>query len=75
MRFQQSRSISSKLALLVTLAAVLVSITHASSAPSISNTIYMIRHGEKPSDGGQGLSAQGEERAECLTNVMYLIIL
>ena len=41
----------------------------AASAPKISNTVYLIRHGEKPSDGGQGLSAQGEERAQCLTNV------
>lgn len=39
------------------------------SPPSISNTVYMIRHGEKPSDGGQGLSEQGEERAQCLTDV------
>ncbi|EJU06244.1 phosphoglycerate mutase family protein, partial [Dacryopinax primogenitus] len=30
---------------------------------------YLIRHGEKPANGSQGLTAQGEERAECLTNV------
>ncbi|KAF7964816.1 hypothetical protein HWV62_2741, partial [Athelia sp. TMB] len=29
----------------------------------------LIRHGEKPSDGSNGLSAQGEERAQCLRNV------
>lgn len=32
-------------------------------------TVYLIRHGEKPSDGGNGLSAQGLERAQCLRNV------
>jgi hypothetical protein len=32
-------------------------------------TVYLIRHGEKPSDGGTGLSAQGLERAQCLRNV------
>ncbi|RLL94128.1 hypothetical protein CFD26_103415 [Aspergillus turcosus] len=32
-------------------------------------TVYLIRHGEKPSDGGNGLSAQGLERAQCLRTV------
>ncbi|KAI1747824.1 hypothetical protein F4782DRAFT_519429 [Xylaria castorea] len=32
-------------------------------------TVYLIRHGEKPSDGSTGLSAQGEERAQCLRTV------
>ncbi|KAI9369434.1 hypothetical protein BJX61DRAFT_545589 [Aspergillus egyptiacus] len=36
---------------------------------SASPTIYFIRHGEKPSDGGTGLSPQGEERADCLREV------
>ncbi|KAF3402099.1 hypothetical protein F1880_009828 [Penicillium rolfsii] len=31
-------------------------------------TVYLIRHGEKP-DSGDGLSAQGLERAQCLRNV------
>lgn len=31
--------------------------------------VYLIRHGEKPSDGSDGLSALGEERAQCLTSV------
>ncbi|KAJ6153632.1 hypothetical protein N7470_006591 [Penicillium chermesinum] len=31
-------------------------------------TVYLIRHGEKP-DSGNGLSSQGEERAQCLVNV------
>ncbi|KAL4901164.1 hypothetical protein BDW74DRAFT_182017 [Aspergillus multicolor] len=32
-------------------------------------TVYFIRHGEKPSDGGTGLSAQGEDRAQCIRQV------
>jgi hypothetical protein len=31
-------------------------------------TVYFIRHGEKPADG-DGLSADGLQRAECLRNV------
>ncbi|KAJ5618617.1 phosphoglycerate mutase family protein [Penicillium herquei] len=31
--------------------------------------VYLIRHGEKPSNGSDGLSAQGLERAQCLKNV------
>ncbi|KAJ5667779.1 uncharacterized protein N7477_006349 [Penicillium maclennaniae] len=31
-------------------------------------TVYLIRHGEKP-DSGDGLNAQGLERAQCLRNV------
>jgi hypothetical protein len=33
-----------------------------------SPTVYLIRHGEKPSSGN-GLNAQGEERAQCLRTV------
>jgi hypothetical protein len=33
------------------------------------STVYLIRHGEKPSDGSNGLNAQGEQRAQCLRNV------
>jgi len=32
-------------------------------------TVYLIRHGEKPSDGSDGLSAQGVERSQCLRTV------
>jgi hypothetical protein len=32
-------------------------------------TVYLIRHGEKPADDGIGLSAQGEQRAQCLRTV------
>lgn len=39
------------------------------TAVSAQNTVYLIRHGEKPADGGNGLSAQGMERAQCLRNV------
>ncbi|EAW12086.1 putative phosphoglycerate mutase family protein [Aspergillus clavatus NRRL 1] len=41
----------------------------SSAVVSASPTVYLIRHGEKPSDGGNGLSAQGLERAQCLRNV------
>jgi hypothetical protein len=30
--------------------------------------VYLIRHGEKP-NSGNGLNAQGEERAQCLRTV------
>jgi hypothetical protein len=36
---------------------------------AFDNTVYLIRHGEKPADGGQGLAPAGEERAQCLTTV------
>ncbi len=34
-----------------------------------AQTVYLIRHGEKPDDGGNGLTTQGEQRAQCLRNV------
>ncbi|KAJ5812656.1 hypothetical protein N7474_008957 [Penicillium riverlandense] len=34
-----------------------------------SPTVYLIRHGEKPSNGSTGLSAQGLQRAQCLRSV------
>ncbi|GFF40632.1 hypothetical protein IFM46972_06273 [Aspergillus udagawae] len=36
---------------------------------AVKPTVYLIRHGEKPSDGGNGLSVQGLERAQCLRTV------
>ena len=33
------------------------------------STVYLIRHGEKPADGGNGLNAQGVQRSQCLRNV------
>ncbi|PWY66780.1 hypothetical protein BO70DRAFT_433096 [Aspergillus heteromorphus CBS 117.55] len=36
---------------------------------SADATVYLIRHGEKPSNGSDGLSAEGFERAQCLTHV------
>lgn len=43
-------------------------LTLAASAAA-APTVYLIRHAEKPADGGVGLSFQGQERAECLRNV------
>jgi broad specificity phosphatase PhoE len=34
-----------------------------------AQTVYLIRNGEKPADGGNGLNAQGVQRAQCLRNV------
>ena len=31
--------------------------------------VYLIRHGEKPADGGNGLTTQGMQRAQCLRQV------
>ena len=41
----------------------------ASVAAAYSPTVYLIRHGEKPSDGGTGLNAQGVKRAQCLRKI------
>lgn len=43
---------------------VLVAATLATAKP----TVYLIRHGEKPDDGN-GLSAQGVQRSQCLRSV------
>ncbi|CAG8950981.1 hypothetical protein HYFRA_00006378 [Hymenoscyphus fraxineus] len=32
-------------------------------------TVYLIRHGEKPADGDDGLNIKGEQRAQCLREV------
>lgn len=52
----------------------LLALPLAATAPALSArdsgpTVYLIRHGEKPSDGSNGLSAQGMQRAQCLRNV------
>ena len=39
------------------------------SLVSADPTVYLIRHGEKPGNGSNGLSAAGLERAQCLKNV------
>lgn len=39
------------------------------SSASAAATVYLIRHGEKPSNGSTGLSTQGEQRAQCLRSV------
>ncbi|KAF4633747.1 hypothetical protein G7Y89_g4369 [Cudoniella acicularis] len=36
---------------------------------SAKQTVYLIRHGEKPADGGNGLTIQGQQRAQCLRTV------
>lgn len=36
---------------------------------ALAQTVYLIRHGEKPADGSDGLSALGLERAQCLRDV------
>ncbi|KFY51547.1 hypothetical protein V496_08818 [Pseudogymnoascus sp. VKM F-4515 (FW-2607)] len=38
-------------------------------AVAAKSTVYLIRHGEKPADGGDGLNAQGLQRAQCLRDV------
>ncbi|GAW15218.1 hypothetical protein ANO14919_046270 [Xylariales sp. No.14919] len=49
--------------------AVLLSSLAATLVAAAQPTVYLIRHGEKPADGGIGLSAEGEQRAECLRTV------
>ncbi|KAJ5207513.1 hypothetical protein N7491_001858 [Penicillium cf. griseofulvum] len=39
------------------------------AAASCGPTVYFIRHGEKPEDGGNGLNTQGLERAKCIREV------
>jgi len=47
----------------------LLSLLATATAVAAQNTIYLIRHGEKPSDGSNGLDAQGIQRAQCLRTV------
>lgn len=39
------------------------------SVATAEPTVYLIRHGEKPADGGNGLNAVGMQRAQCLRSV------
>lgn len=41
----------------------------AATVATCKPTIYMIRHGEKPDDGSNGLSPEGEQRADCIRGV------
>ncbi|RDW67416.1 putative phosphoglycerate mutase family protein [Aspergillus mulundensis] len=50
---------------IISIALLATSCTVAAAKP----TVYLIRHGEKPADGGTGLSAQGEDRAQCIRQV------
>lgn len=45
----------------------------ASHHPSTETTIYIIRHGEKPSDGSDGLTRKGKLRAQCVKRVLMSI--
>ncbi|OJJ50255.1 hypothetical protein ASPZODRAFT_90240 [Penicilliopsis zonata CBS 506.65] len=49
--------------------ALLSTLLLATAVAAAEPTVYLIRHGEKPSNGSDGLSAAGLERAECLTHV------
>jgi hypothetical protein len=49
-------------------AATFVLTLSALSSALAQSTVYLIRHGEKPSSGN-GLNAQGQQRAQCLRNV------
>ncbi|KAF9313290.1 hypothetical protein BG003_005442 [Podila horticola] len=53
---------------LSTLSLIVLS-TLVAAAPVRKPTIYLIRHGEKPSNGGTGLNSDGEKRAQCLRKV------
>ena len=44
-------------------------ITALATVSAAQQTIYLIRHGEKPSNGSNGLSAEGVERSQCLRTV------
>ncbi|KAG0347484.1 hypothetical protein BG005_000128 [Podila minutissima] len=57
-----------KLISISTLSLIVLS-TLIAAAPAPKPTIYLIRHGEKPSDGSTGLSSDGEKRAQCLRKV------
>lgn len=46
----------------------LLAIASAATA-ACSPTVYLIRHGEKPSDGGNGLNAQGVKRSQCIRKI------
>ncbi|KAM3498504.1 hypothetical protein MY10362_008175 [Beauveria mimosiformis] len=48
----------------------LITILGLAAAVAVAKpTVYFIRHGEKPADDGNGLSAQGLQRAQCLRTV------
>lgn len=41
----------------------------AASTLAYKETVYLIRHGEKPADGSNGLNAEGMQRAQCIRDV------
>ncbi|CAO1620903.1 unnamed protein product [Jaminaea pallidilutea] len=50
------------------LAAALLTLA-VTTAHAVKTPVYLIRHGEKPADGGNGLSAMGVQRSQCLRDV------
>ncbi|KAF9899584.1 hypothetical protein EC991_008597 [Linnemannia zychae] len=59
-----------KFAVLFTLAVATFGALAATTPTSTTMpTVYLIRHGEKPSDGSVGLSATGIQRSQCLRTV------
>ncbi|KAG0041690.1 hypothetical protein BGZ83_001443 [Gryganskiella cystojenkinii] len=49
--------------------ALLVLSALVAAAPAHKPTVYLIRHGEKPSNDGKGLNSDGEKRAQCLRKI------
>ncbi|KAK0127510.1 hypothetical protein ONS96_007045 [Cadophora gregata f. sp. sojae] len=46
-----------------------LAVTYLAVTLASAQTVYLIRHGEKPADGSNGLTAQGLQRAQCLRTV------
>jgi hypothetical protein len=61
-------SIYVKPSIMITPKSILPVMLLATATAAAQSTVYLIRHGEKPSKGN-GLTTQGEQRAQCLVNV------
>ncbi|KIJ25481.1 hypothetical protein M422DRAFT_70226 [Sphaerobolus stellatus SS14] len=53
----------------ILLLALVIAASPSLLSKRINNTIYLIRHGEKPPNDGIGLSSRGQERAECVADI------
>ncbi|PRP76388.1 meckelin [Planoprotostelium fungivorum] len=53
----------------IALTIILLSTLLVEAADAKYGKVYLIRHGEKPADGGEGLSEAGKKRAQCLRKV------